>query len=252
MSPKAPALLTEESVANMVRLLTDFAGNDFRDAVKLARAIEAEVRTLAAGEQLEPRPYGFESGLVQLLNEARCLSKETVGNRQLAQRIIAYFGDHPAAPLLREQLEPVADLRMSENGYVYATTRVPLNRVGLDLTNPLPLYAAPLLREHGEETAVLPAAAELVAAANAHQAWCMVQRLKPKPLFPDPMESFSSDGFKTKEDPEREAIIARLDSAWIGLRAALAGVGLNEGSAHPVDAASTTLPLGSDASRGGK
>ncbi|MDI4633331.1 hypothetical protein J7U46_09755 [Pelomonas sp. V22] len=50
---------------------------------------------LFPGAQPQPKstqePYGFESGLVQLLNEARCLSKETVGNRELAGRVMKYI-----------------------------------------------------------------------------------------------------------------------------------------------------------------
>lgn len=52
----------------------------------------------AALSNVQPKgtqePYGFESGLVQLLNEARCLSKETVGNRELAGRVMKYIRMH--------------------------------------------------------------------------------------------------------------------------------------------------------------
>lgn len=47
---EAPAMspLSEEKIGAAIRLLTDFAGNDFRDAVRLCRAIEAEHGIAAA------------------------------------------------------------------------------------------------------------------------------------------------------------------------------------------------------------
>lgn len=62
---------------------------------------------------------------------------------------------------------------------------------------------------------------ELVAADDAHQAWCLLQRLKPRPLF-DSLVSGSSSPPMYPEKPEREAIIARLNAAWESARAALA------------------------------
>lgn len=41
-------------------------------------------------------PFEFETGLVQLLNEARCLSEKTVGNRELAGRIARYVQERAA------------------------------------------------------------------------------------------------------------------------------------------------------------
>lgn len=46
---------------------------------------------VAQAEPQVPLPYGFESGLVQLLNEARCLEGRIVGNRELASRIVDYI-----------------------------------------------------------------------------------------------------------------------------------------------------------------
>lgn len=72
---------------------------DLREAAELIAAPTAP----EAGPQQE-LPYGFESGLVQLLNEARCLSKETVGNRELAGRIVRYMrmrGPTPAPAVER-------------------------------------------------------------------------------------------------------------------------------------------------------
>ncbi len=63
---------------------------------------------------------------------------------------------------------------------------------------------------------------ELVAADDAHQAWCEVQRRKPRPAF-DSM-TLSSISSPKEEDPERAAIITRLRAAWEAARAALQGL----------------------------
>lgn len=63
--------------------------------------------------------------------------------------------------------------------------------------------------------------AELVAADDAHKAWCERQRAKPAPPFPDYSQSVSSLGLTVKEDPERAAIVERINEAWAAARAAL-------------------------------
>lgn len=86
------------------------------------KAEEALAALSAPAPQVLPAlPYGFETGLIQLLNEARCLSEKTVGNRELAGRIARYVQDsaalqgatalssQPPAPSLPPELLAIAE-----------------------------------------------------------------------------------------------------------------------------------------------
>lgn len=91
----------------------DYALIERIDAYRAQATTTGAATTGAAVLPEQAVAYGFESGLVQLLNEARCHSARTVGNRELAAKIIEYmklYASTPqvAQPLAVEQIEALA------------------------------------------------------------------------------------------------------------------------------------------------
>jgi len=292
MSPKAPALLTDERIEELA-IKSEFwfgsSPNTFRWPA-FARAIEAEVRTLAAGEQ-QPVAWrwrflagsdrtwrhaasmpGFDPLIVEsepmYAAPARLpnphVGEDEHGNATFewwrgARKLTLYLESDPNEQLLKswgpnmhsemvyvptqdykavraafewlaagEQLEPSKPERDMVLAVLERWKRdddYTLNMVIAELR----AVFVPLLREQGEETAVLPPLPE-------PDGYCAMTSHGSIVIPPSEFKKYNGYAIFTAAQMLTYA------------RAALAGVGPNEGSAHPVDAASTTLPLDSLAS----
>ena len=82
----------------------------------------------AVKQSLTAEPYGLEPAIVKVLNEARCLSKQVVGNRELTARIMRLVG----------RIEPAAlEVQLAE-ALQSAITRMDRARRILTDNNPRP------------------------------------------------------------------------------------------------------------------
>lgn len=313
--------------------------NAWQDVVRATRAIEAEVRTLAAGEQLEPSPLSGKYGTVLTpfvsVMEAELHANAGKGDRpgwlsmSRDQALLEIYW-HTAklsaavknsdAALIREHSADVANMAMMlldvcggleaceatdkcwYCGSDGRTCEKPFDDAPCRRPAEATAFVVPL-REQGEARLPNPHVGE-DEHGNATFEWWRGARKLTLYLESDPNEQLLKSwgpnmhsemvyvptqdykavraAFEWLSEGEetavlREPAMAELREYLVGMRAyhassiaqnspevlehlkamdswisALAGVGPNEGSAHPVDAASTTLPLGDLVSRGGK